>query len=143
MKTKKKVIIISIAFVLFAVITTIPLYLHMYYRARDLSCLSNWETNIKYSMLSQKLKDVISKEEFNDRTDTGKYNMYRKLEGLELETVDNETPSTDWWKSPPCDAVETDEGKFWIEYRIDFKVHPTRIEVINFVTHISPSNSNN
>lgn len=136
MKSKKKIIIISTVFVLLAVIAMIPQYFRMDYKARELSYLSDWKANIKYSMLSKKLKDVISEEEFNDRTDEGKYNMYRKLEGLELEDVDNETPSTGWWKSPPCDAVTTDEGRFWVEYRIDFKVHFTRIEVINFVTYI-------
>lgn len=136
MKSKKKIIIISAFFVIFAIIAAIPLYIKMDMRVRNLTSLDNWETNIKYSMLSAKLKKVISEEEFNDRTDEGKYNMYRKLEGLELETIDKDTPSTDWWKTPPCDAVETDVGKFWVEYRIDFKVHLNRIEVINFVTYI-------
>lgn len=136
MKTKNKIIIISAVFVLCAVIAIIPLYLHMYYKARSLTELVDWETSIEYSMLSKKLKNVISEEEFNDRTDAGKYNMYQKLEGLELEAVDNETPSTDWWKSPPLDSVVTEEGSFWVEYRIDFKVHPNRIEVINFVTYV-------
>ncbi len=105
MKTKNKIIIISAVFILCAVIAIIPLYLHMYYKARSLTELVDWETSIEYSMLSKKLKNIISKEEFNDRTDAGKYNMYRKLEGLELEAVDNETPSTGWWKSPPLDSV--------------------------------------
>lgn len=136
MKSKKKIIIISAAFILCAIIAMIPLHMHMYYKARELTSLDNWETNIRYSMLSKKLKNVISEEEFNDRTDAGKYNMYRKLEGLVLEATDRDTPSTDWWKTPPCDAVTTDEGRFWVEYRIDFKVHFNRIEVINFVTYI-------
>ena len=136
MKIKKKIIIISAVFVIFAIIAAVPLYINMDMRVRNLTALDNWETSINYSMLSAKLKKVISKEEFNDRTDEGKYNMYRKLEGLELEETDRDTPSTDWWKSPPCDAVKTDEGSFWVEYRIDFKVHLNRIEVINFVTYI-------
>ncbi len=136
MKTKNKIIIISAVFILCAVIAIIPLYLHMYYKARSLTELVDWETSIEYSMLSKKLKNIISKEEFNDRTDAGKYNMYRKLEGLELEAVDNETPSTGWWKSPPLDSVVTKGGSFWVEYRIDFKVHLNRIEVINFVTYV-------
>lgn len=136
MKSKKKIIIISAVFVFCAIIAAIPLYMRMYTRVRNLTTLDNWETNITYSMLSAKLKKIISEEEFNDRTDSGKYNIYRKLEGLELEATDKDTPSTGWWKSPPCDAVETVEGEFWVEYRIDFKIHLTRIEVINFVTHV-------
>ena len=139
MKSKKKIIIISVSvvFVICAIMAAILLYIiKMDMRVRNLTDLDNWETSIKYSMLSDKLKEVISEEEFNDRTDEGKYNMYRKLEGLELETTDKDTPSTDWWKTPPCDSVETDAGKFLVEYRIDFKVHLNRIEVINFVTYI-------
>ena len=95
-----------------------------------------WQKNLKYSMLSDKLKKVISEEEFYDRTDSGKYNMYRKLEELELEPKDKNDPSTDWWKTPPFDYVETDEGNFCIELKIDFKARLTHIEVINIVPYI-------
>lgn len=139
MKSKKKIIIISAVLVICAIIAAVLLpirYIMMYRRATDLSTLDYWEISIEYSMLSDELKKVISEEEFYDRTDSGKYNMYRKLEGLELEATDKDIPSTGWWKSPPVDGVETDEGKFWIEYRIDFKAHLNRIEVINFVTYV-------
>lgn len=141
MKSKKKIIIISTVFVLLAIIVMICLFycgINMSIQADELSMDTNWKRDITYSMLSQKLKDVISEKEFNDRTDAGLYNMYRKLEGFELEAQSEGDPSTDWWKTTPYDIVETGEGKFFVDIRIDFKAHLTWIEVINFVTHIHP-----
>lgn len=139
MKSKRKIIIISLVFVLCAAIFLYLWGVHMAMKAGDLAMSmynSGWQKNLKYSMLSDKLKKVISEEEFYDRSDSGKYNMYRKLEGLELEPTDKGDPSTDWWKSPPYDIVETDEGRFFIELRIDFKAHLTHVEVINIVPYI-------
>ena len=139
MKSKKKIKTILTVSIPCAVLVIISLFLwsvHMNIRADELTKLDNWQRNVTYSMLSKRIKDVISKEEFNDRTDTGRYNMYRKLEGLEIVPKAEDDPSTDWWKTPPFDYVETDEGNFLIELRIDFKVHLTRIEVINFVPYI-------
>ncbi len=139
MKIKKKIIIISAVFVLCAAISLYLWGVHMAIKADDLAMAMHageWQKNLKYSMLSDKLKKVISEEEFYDRTDSGKYNMYRKLEELELEPKDKNDPSTDWWKTPPFDYVETDEGNFCIELKIDFKARLTHIEVINIVPYI-------
>lgn len=143
MKIKKKIIIISTAFFLCAAVFLCLWGLYMSTKAFELTkdvYDGRWQTSLEYPMLSDKLKKVISEEEFNNLTDSGKYNIYRKLEGLELEANDKYDSSTDEWKTAPFDIIETDKGKFLVEYRIDFKVHLTRIEVINFVTYIYPYN---
>lgn len=99
--------------------------------------LDNWEISVTYDMLSDKLKSVVSEEEFNDRTDRGKYNMYRKLEGLELETRKKYDPSTCWYKTPPSDVVEVDGKIYIIGYQIDFTSNLlSGVKVINFITYI-------
>ena len=90
-----------------------------------------------YEMLSDKLKEVISEDELNDTTEIGKYNLYRKLENLELEKPRHNDPSTSWWKTLPFERVKTDDGDFYIEFRIDYRTHLTHIEVINIITYIS------
>ena len=73
MKSKKKIIIISAAFFICAIIALICLclwgYISLSMKADELSMDTNWKQDITYSMLSEKLKNVISEEEFNDRTD--------------------------------------------------------------------------
>lgn len=123
------------------ILTAICLYaqfVHMDIEANELAQVDNWRKVVTYEMLSDKLKEVISEEEFNDCTDSGKYNMYRKLENLELEKRRKHDPSTGWWKTPPCDCVKTDDGDFFVEFRIDYRTHLTHIEVINIITYISP-----
>ncbi len=137
---RKRILFSILAVVVLLIIICIFLYVHivkMCIKADNLSHLSNWEHSITYTMLSDKLKAVISEEEFNDRTQNGKYNMYVKLQNLELEPTDDNNPSTGWFKTPPCDYVKINNGGYSIEYRIDFEVHFNRIEVINFVTYIS------
>lgn len=60
----------------------------------ELAQIDNWRKFVTYEMLSDKLKEIISAEEFNDCTDSGKYNMYHKLENLELEKRRRNDPST-------------------------------------------------
>ena len=140
MKTKKKAVIIIAVTVSVSLVACICLYIYMAsicMKADELSQLEDWTDCITYSMLSDELKSVISEEEFNDRSDEGKYIMYLKLEALELEKCRKNDLSTDWWKTPPCDLVTIDGTKYFVEYRIDFRVNFNQIEVINFVTHLS------
>ncbi|MDE6519482.1 MAG: hypothetical protein K2K91_03350 [Ruminococcus sp.] len=137
----KNQIIISIVASILIILTAICLYVqfvHMDIEANELAQVDNWRKVVTYEMLSDKLKEVISEEEFNDCTDSGKYNMYCKLENLELEKPKRHDPSTSWWKTPPFDRVKTDDGDFYIDFRIDYRTHLTRIEVINIITYISP-----
>lgn len=136
----KKRIIISVIALLAAVYLCLYWYARMNFEARSLTELSNWQSCITYSMLSDRLKSVVSEEEFNDHSDAGRYNMYRKLESLEPVAVDKNDFSTGWWKSPPFDCVETDEGSFFIEYQIDFKVRLNRVEVVNFIPYFHEEN---
>lgn len=140
---RKRILFSILAIVVLLIIICIFLFVHMVkmsIKVDNLSQSDNWERSITYTMLSDKLKAVISEEEFNDRSQNGKYNMYVKLQNLELEPTDDNNPSTAWYKTPPCDYLKTDNGEYFIEYRIDFEVHFNRIEVINFVTHISAVN---
>ncbi len=141
MRHKKEFISCITASILIT-LTAICLYARSVYmdiEANELAQVDNWRTVVTYEMLSDKLKEVISEEEFNDCTDSGKYNMYRKLENLELETPRHNDPSTSWWKTPPFERVKTDDSDFYIEFRIDYRTHLTHIEVINIITYISPS----
>lgn len=112
-------------------------YMYMDIKCSEIAMQDNWREVVTYEMLSDKLKEVISEEEFNDCTDNGKYNMYRKLENLEVEQRRENDPSTSWWKTPPFDSVKTDDGDFCIEFHIDYRTHLTHIEVINIITYIS------
>lgn len=106
-------------------------------KAVELTQIASWENNITYDMLSDKLKNVISEEEFNDRTDSGKLSLYRKVEGLKVEERHRYDPSTDWWKTPQCmDCVEVDGEKYIVEIGFDVRSDLFGIEVINFYTQI-------
>lgn len=142
--SRKKKIISCIVALLVALLTVFCLYAQFVYmdiKCSELAMEDNWRKVVTYEMLSDKLKKVISEEEFNDCTDNGKYNMYRKLENLEVEKRRKNDPSTSWWKTPPFERVKTDDGDFWIEFRIDYRTHLTHIEVININTRIVPSRS--
>lgn len=140
MKKHRKLKIALLIAVPSVIILLILAYVRWFYlsiEADEKARLDNWELSITYDMLSDKLKSVISEEEFNDRTDRGKYNMYRKLEGLELETRKKYDPSTCWYKTPPTDCIEVDGRIYIIEYRIDFTSDMfSGVKVINFATYI-------
>lgn len=138
-------IISGIVVSILILLTAVGLYARFVYmdiEAGELAQADSWRKVVTYEMLSDKLKEVISEEEFNDHTDSGKYNMYRKLENLELEKRRKNDPSTGWWKTPPCDFVKTDDGDFLVEFRIDYRTHLTHIEVINIVTDMRPVSEN-
>nr|MDE6788117.1 hypothetical protein [Ruminococcus sp.] len=133
MSQKKKIISCIVASVLI-LLTAGGLYARFVYmdiEANELAQVDNWRTVVTYEMLSDKLKEVISEDELNDTTEIGKYNLYRKLENLELEKPRHNDPSTSWWKTLPFERVKTDDGDFYIEFRIDYRTHLTHIEVIN------------
>lgn len=141
MSRKKKIISCIIA-LLVVLLTAFCLYVQFVYmdtKCVELTQATDWRKVITYEMLSDKLKEVISEDELNDITEIGKYNLYRKLENLEIEKRRKHDPSTSWWKTPPCcDSLKTDDGDFFIEFRIDYRTHLTHIEVINIITYISP-----
>lgn len=140
MTLKKKIIscIVALLVVLLTAFCLYAQYVYMDIKCGELAMNDNWREVVTYEMLSDKLKEVISEEEFNDCTDSGKYNMYRKLEKLEVEQKRQNDPSTSWWKTPPVDSVKTDDGDFFVEFCIDYRTHLTNIEVINITTYIFP-----
>lgn len=140
MKNKKKIKILLLVLIpLMIIICVLAYYRYVYMdmKAVELTQIADWENNITYDMLSDKLKNVISEEEFNDRTDSGKLSLYRKVEGLKVEERRKYDPSIDWWKTPQCfDCVEVDGEKYLVEIGFDVRSGLFGIEIINFYTHI-------
>lgn len=139
--SRKKEIISFIAVFILILLTVAGLsvqFIYMDIECNELAQVDNWRRVVTYEMLSDKLKAVISEEEFNDSTDSGKYTLYRKLANLEVEKKRKYDPSTSWWKTPPCEGIETDDGNFYVEFCIDYRTHLTHIEVINIKTYIAP-----
>ena len=139
MSRKKKIIICIIALlvVLLTIFCLYAQYLYMESKCMELSGESRWRDVVTYEMLSDKLKEVISEDELNDTTETGKYNLYCKLENLEIEKRRKHDYSTAYAKTPPCfEVIKADNGKFCVELYIDYRPHLTHIEVINIATNI-------
>lgn len=139
MKNKKKIKILLLVLISLIIICVLAYYRYvsMDMIAVELTQIADWENNITYDMLSDKLKNVISEEEFNDRTDSGKLSLYRKLENLKVEERHKYDPSTSWWKTPQCfDCVEVDGEKYLVEIGFDVRSGLFGIEIINFYTHI-------
>ena len=100
-----------------------------------------WEGTLSYSMLSNDLKEIISEEEFTDKSPQGRLSMYRKLENL---TLDNR-PSTDFkgstshFKSPYAEIIEVDNKKYYVDIKIDIDAGLLEPKVVNFKTIIFPA----
>lgn len=97
-----------------------------------------WERHITYSMLSKKLKTIISEEEFNDSSPEGRYEMYRKLENLILDDRERFDGSTEHWKTPLIEYCEKDGTEYWVYFRIDLVDHLFYPEVVNFCCYFYP-----
>ena len=91
-------------------------------------------------MLSNDLKEIISEEEFTDKSPQGRLSMYRKLENL---TLDNR-PSTDFkgstshFKSPYVEFIEVDNKHYYVDIQIDIDAGMFEPKVVNFKTIILP-----
>ena len=99
-----------------------------------------WEGTLSYSMLSSNLKEIISEEEFSDKSPQGRLSMYRKLENL---TLDNR-PTTDFkgstshFKSPYEEIIEIDNKHYYVDIQIDIDAGLLEPKVVNFKTIILP-----
>lgn len=142
MKRKKVVIAISAALAMLILLAV------GYFRlvsnsvkATELTQINNWRDCITYEMLSYKLKNIISEEEFYDLSDSGRLNFYRKVEGLKVEERRKNDPSTGWWKTPQCADSVNAEGKFYfVEIGYDCRATVFGVKIINFYTHIYEEN---
>lgn len=138
MKRKKVVIVISAALAMLILLAV------GYFRlvsnsvkATELTQVNNWRDCITYEMLSDKLKNIISEEEFCDISDSGRLNFYRKVEGLKVEERQKNDPSTDWWKTPQCaDSVKAEGKHYSVEIGYDCRATVFGVKIINFYTHI-------
>lgn len=143
-KSKKRVlaVVISIAVVLAAFCTG---YAFWAIGLPEEICMNifdeGWEGTLSYSMLSNDLKEIISEEEFTDKSPQGRLSMYRKLENL---TLDNR-PSTDFkgstshFKSPYAEIIEVDNKNYYIDIKIDIDAGLLEPKVVNFKTIIFPA----
>lgn len=143
-KSKKRVlaVVISIAGVLAAFCTG---YAFWAIGLPEEICMNifdeGWEGTLSYSMLSNDLKEIISEEEFTDKSPQGRLSMYRKLENL---TLDNR-PSTDFkgstshFKSPYAEIIEVDNKNYYIDIKIDIDAGLLEPKVVNFKTIIFPA----
>ena len=143
-KSKKRVlaIVISIAGVLAAFCTG---YAFWAIGLPEEICMNifdeGWEGKLSYSMLSSDLKEIISEEEFTDKSPQGRLSMYRKLENL---TFDNR-PTTDFkgstshFKSPYAEIIEVDNKNYYIDIKIDIDAGLLEPKVVNFKTIIFPA----
>ena len=141
-KVNKGVIIaVSCLAVLLIGILAFGVYIYNSDEAHELCmdmCAYGWEEYITYPMLSAELKEIVSEEEFSDRSPEGRLNMYKKLNGLVLDTRPNDKfdGRTSWFKSPYCDIIEVDGGSYRVEFGIDLIYTFGRIEVRNFTAGI-------
>ena len=142
-KRAKKIIIIAItaAVVLIAmIIASVVYFINVEIGIYDLSsavAVFGWEDYIKYSMLSDELKSIISEEEFNDSSDEGRLSMYKKLEKLIID--DRPTSefkgSTSWFKPDYMYHVKMDNEEYCVYIRIDFDEKFFSPEVVNFTAN--------
>lgn len=137
---KRKIIVIIILSALAVMILLAVGYFKLVsnsIKATELTQVINWREYITYEMLSDKLQNIISEEEFYDISDSGRLNFYRKVEGLKVEERRKDDPSTDWWKTPQCaDSVEAEGKHYYVEIGFDCRATVFGVKIINFYTHI-------
>lgn len=97
-----------------------------------------WEDRVTYPMLSEKLKNIIPEDEFNDNTPEGRLKLYEKLDNLVLDErpTNSFAGSTHWGKTPCCEIIEVDGAQYWVEFGIDVTCTFGRIEVCNFTSYL-------
>ena len=137
---KRKTVVIVISAALAALILLAVGYFRLVsnsVKATELTQVNNWRECITYEMLSDKMKNIISEEEFYDISDSGRLNFYRKVEGLKVEERRKNAPSTGWWKTPQCvDSVKAEGKSYFVEIGYDCRATVFGVKIINFYTHI-------
>ena len=140
-KKAKTIIIIAIAAVAVLIAMIIGTVVYVDIHIEELSSnvtLFGWEDYVKYPMLSDELKSVISEEEFNDNSDESRLSMYKKLENLVID--DRPTSrfkgSTAWWKFDCTDMIKIDNEECHVHISMDFDDKFFSPEVVNFITYI-------
>lgn len=144
MSKRKKMVIgaVSALAVLLIGVVAFGVYIYNSGEAHELCmdmCSHGWEGYITYPMLSAELKEIVSEEEFSDRSPEGKLNMYKKLNGVILDNRANDKfdGRTSWFKSPCLDIIEADGESYWVELGIDVIYKFGRIEVRNFTCYFT------
>ena len=138
MKRKRVVVIIlSTVMILFLCAVCYFRFVSNDIKATELTQTAKWRDSITYEMLSDKLKKIISEEEFYDCSNSGRLNLYRKTENLKVEERRKYDPSTDWWKTPQCvDCIEAEGKRYFVEIGFDCRADIFGVKIINFYTQI-------
>lgn len=141
MRRKKIVIICNILiFAALLIAAGITLYINSI-RAYELcqDCAARgWENNLKYSMLSNELKSVISEEEFADDTPEGRLELYQKMNGLVLDERPTKKfhGSTHGFKSPCLYTLDVNGQTYFAEIHVEAMGRLTGIEIRNFYCYL-------
>ena len=138
MKRKRVVVIIlSTVMILFLCAVCYFRFVSNDIKATELTQTAKWRDSITYEMLSDKLKKIISEEEFYDCSNSGRLNLYRKTENLKVEERRKYDPSTDWCKTPQCvDCIEAGGKRYFVEIGFDCRADIFGVKIINFYTQI-------
>ena len=136
-RKKVVVIILSTVMILFLCAVCYFRFVSNDIKATELTQTVLCRDSITYEMLSDKLKKIISEEEFCDRSDSGRLNLYRKVENLKVEERRKNDPSTNWWKTPQCvDSIEAEGKRYFVEIGFDCRADIFGVKIINFYTQI-------
>lgn len=138
---KAVVIILSCIGALIACAAVFYVYVINSAEAYDLCadmCMWGWEDYVTYPMLSAELRDIVSEEEFSDRSPEGKLRMYEKLNGLVLDdrAGDKFDGRTSWFKTPCHELIETNGEHYAVDLSIDVVWKFGKTEVRNFTARI-------
>lgn len=146
MKRTKKIIARIAAAVLLLLLTGFACYMRTDFEMFELTqkiCTEGWVGNLSYDMLSDKLKALVSEEEFNDTSPEGRLNVYRKLGS---QSQDEQTGfrvvGTDGYRTTPFDGFDIGETRYTVFYDVYFEYIMGGIfgaKAVNFRVYIQES----
>ncbi len=142
MKTRTKKIIISVigtVGLLFAVICAFTYYAFSQYMIAENFCndflVSSWTEKIEYDMLSDELKEMLPRDEFElakSGDAASKHSMFKRIEGFKSKSAVKIDYSTSWIKFPLEDQYEYNGENYCWDYYIDVVCFFDKINVVNF-----------
>lgn len=146
MKITKKIIARIAAAVLLLLFAGFACFMHTDGEMFELTmkiCTEGWAGNLSYDMLSDKLKTLVSEEEFNDTSPEGRLNVYRKFGSQsQNERTGSRIVSTDGYRTTPGDGFDIGETHYTVFYNVYFEYIMGGIfgaKAVNFSVYIEES----